>query len=103
MEQIPRQFFAPWCAKLLFTEQGVIARSRPKAATWQSPKVSGAVRTRNCPNIHEIATPVCALVRNDIKLVNNNLAYDWFSVEHSFCQFISIVAQCQQKEGGILP
>ena len=35
--------------------------------------------------------------------VNNNLAYDWFSVEHSFCQFISIVAQCQQKEGGILP
>ena len=60
-----------WYGKLLFTKRGVIARSK---ATWQSPKVSGAVRTRNCPNIYEIATPVCALVRNDRKMVNNNLS-----------------------------
>ena len=64
----------------MFTEQGVIARSRPKAATWQSPKVSGAVPTRNCPNIYEIATPVCATLRNDIKMVNNNLPYQLLSI-----------------------
>ena len=59
----------------------------------------------NCPKIYGIATPVCALVRNDVLLfsaLNNNLPFQQkagHAVGHSLLIFLFLKefhAQCRQ-------
>ena len=64
---------------MLFTciDYYVIARSRHKGGDVAIPRLEGKC-IENCPKIYGIATPVCALVRNDVLLfsaLNNNLHY----------------------------
>ena len=61
-----------WIIEIVVYNRTVIARSK---ATWQSPKVLDTGFRSVPPNIWGIATPVCGLVRNDIKPVNNNLTH----------------------------